>query len=297
MFVYLAGEIGLPPTWWKQHVRRRLASYWYHGADGNKPSNELVALHQQGIKLFLDSGAYSAMSKGAQIHLGRYVDFCKQYGDMFEIMASLDVIGDAEKSWKAWHYMVDNGAKNIMPTFHYGEPWEYLDKMATTSHYMALGGLVKVPKPSQLRWLDEAWERLTDAQGKPVTKVHGFGLTTVSLMQRYPWYSVDSSSWIQSAAYGQAMLWAADDKTLLRMVFSKDSPSATNAEGWHYQALCMVANDPRKAVVDAALVRYGITAEEAIGHYSYRMALNAATYQQFETHAPETFQREQQGFF
>jgi hypothetical protein len=52
-------------------------------------------------------------------------------------------------------------------------------------------------------WLDRIWDKyLTDGSGRPRLKVHGFGITAVPIMERYPWHSCDSSSWIQSAAFG-----------------------------------------------------------------------------------------------
>ena len=36
----------------------------------------------------------------------------------------------------------------------------------------------------------------------PVCRVHGFAMTSPNLMLKYPWWSVDSASWIKSAAYG-----------------------------------------------------------------------------------------------
>jgi hypothetical protein len=56
-------------------------------------------------------------------------------------------------------------------------------------------------------WLDRMWDKyLTDGSGRPRIKVHGFGITAIPIMQAYPWYSCDSSSWIQSAAFGGIIL-------------------------------------------------------------------------------------------
>ena len=52
-------------------------------------------------------------------------------------------------------------------------------------------------------WLDRMWnDYLTDGSGNPRIKVHGFGITSIPLMERYPWYSCDSSSWIQATSFG-----------------------------------------------------------------------------------------------
>ncbi len=56
-------------------------------------------------------------------------------------------------------------------------------------------------------WLDRLWEEhLCDSSGNPRVRVHGFGLTSLPLMKRYPWFSVDSSTWVQNAANGMVLI-------------------------------------------------------------------------------------------
>ena len=51
--------------------------------------------------------------------------------------------------------------------------------------------------------LDRLWhDHLIDDQRMPKFKVHGMGVTTFSLMRRYPWFSVDSTSWVRQGAFG-----------------------------------------------------------------------------------------------
>ena len=58
-------------------------------------------------------------------------------------------------------------------------------------------------KKDLIPWLDRIFSKyILDGSGKPKLKVHAFGITAIDIMKRYPWYSVDSSSWIQAAAFG-----------------------------------------------------------------------------------------------
>jgi|SRR5262252_6628889 len=41
---------------------------------------------------------------------------------------------------------------------------------------------------------------VTDDKGWPLRKLHGFGVGALELIQRYPWYSVDSTSWLFASA-------------------------------------------------------------------------------------------------
>lgn len=166
------------------------------------------AMRQNGAKVFLDSGAFSAKSLGVDIDINAYCDYIKRNIDIIRVeddvvMASvLDGIGDALKTWQNQLYMEEQGAKPL-PCFHFGEDERYLEWYVERYPYITIGGMVRTKAEDVMQWLDRIWNRyLVDGAGKPKLKVHAFGVTTVSLMERYPWHSVDSSSWVQATAFG-----------------------------------------------------------------------------------------------
>jgi hypothetical protein len=169
-------------------------------------------IRADGVKVFLDSGAFSAYTKGVQVDLPAYCDYIKRNRDIIEevdgsLLASvLDGIGDPLQTYQNQMAMESLGVRPL-PCFHYGEDERYLDYYVANYDYITLGGMVPISTPQLRLWLDRIWDKhLTDGAGRPKVKVHGFGLTTVSLMERYPWYSVDSSSWVQIARVGGMML-------------------------------------------------------------------------------------------
>lgn len=164
------------------------------------------------IKLFLDSGAYSAYSQGITIDIQEYIQFIKKYEDKLEVYANLDVIGDAAATFKNQVTMERAGLKPL-PCFHYGDDFSWLKKYLSRGHeYMALGGMVPISNADLLPWLDELWSNhLTDAEGLPIIKIHGFGMTSFQLMLRYPWFSVDSTSWIITGRNGSVYVPAYRD--------------------------------------------------------------------------------------
>lgn len=102
--------------------------------------------------------------------------------------------------------MEELGAKPI-PTYHTGEPLELLQRYVEKYDYIALGGNVGRSTDELIGWLDEMWHRyLTNSNGLPLIRVHGFGVTSPEVMLRYPWYSVDSTSWLMAAATGKAII-------------------------------------------------------------------------------------------
>jgi hypothetical protein len=163
-------------------------------------------MRRDGIKVFLDSGAYSAFSQGISVDLGAYCDYIHRNQDIIEFPSVLDAIGDADGTWRNQEAMEKRGVRPL-PCFHYGEPIEVLQYYLTKYDYITIGGMVPISTPQLKIWLDRIWdEYLTDDDGTPKVKVHGFGLTSLPLMFRYPWYSVDSSTWVQWAANGMILI-------------------------------------------------------------------------------------------
>lgn len=165
-------------------------------------------MRQSGGKVFLDSGAFSANSLGVDIDIDAYCDYIIRNRDILRVedgvyMASvLDGIGDPLKTWRNQLYMEQRGAMPL-PCFHFGEDERYLEWYVQRYPYITIGGMVRTSAEDVMQWLDRIWDRyLLDGSGHPRLKVHAFGVTTISLMERYPWWSVDSSSWIQAASFG-----------------------------------------------------------------------------------------------
>jgi hypothetical protein len=156
------------------------------------------------LSLFLDSGAYSAWAKKITIDLDEYIAFIKKYQDSIDLYANLDVIGDAEKTLENQKYMESKGLSPI-PTYHLGEDIKYLKYYATDYNYIALGGMAGTGTTNKqiISQLDPIWDKyLTNDDGSACIKVHGFACTGIEIITRYPWYSVDSTSWVMTGRFG-----------------------------------------------------------------------------------------------
>jgi hypothetical protein len=199
-------------------------------------------IRERSGRVFLDSGAFSAFSLGVEVDLPAYCRWIQQNLDIIrvedgDLMASvLDGIGDPVQTWRNQMAMEELGVRPL-PCFHYGEPEEALEWYLSRYEYITLGGMVPISTPQLFHWLDRIWSRhLCDGSGRAKVKVHGFGLTSIDLMTRYPWYSVDSSSWVQIGAHGNIIF---NGKTI---AFSSQSPSRKNA-GQHIDSLPQVMRD------------------------------------------------------
>lgn len=158
------------------------------------------------IPFFLDSGAFSAKNQGIEIDLRNYIRFIKENEDVITTYANLDVIGDAEASWRNQRRM-ENAGLNPLPVFHVEDDMKYLDRCLEYEHF-CLGGMAKGYTTSQREaFLHRCWCRICDTPDQmPKSKVHGFGMTALPLIKRYPWYSVDSTTWLMLAANGNVLV-------------------------------------------------------------------------------------------
>lgn len=152
-------------------------------------------------KFFLDSGAFSAYTQKKGIDLNQYISYIKDNNDKIDYYANLDEIYNPEKSAQNQAKMESEGLKPI-PVYHYGENLKIFKKMIDKYNYIAIGGMVPISTQKLIPFLDECFGCVCNKEGNTEKKIHGFGMTTLELMERYPWASVDSVSPILTAAMG-----------------------------------------------------------------------------------------------
>lgn len=167
-----------------------------------------VQRNDKPISLFLDSGAFSALTQGVEIDIQKYIEFIKRNIDVIQVYVNLDVIGDPVATFENQMIMENAGLKPL-PVYHYKEPYYFLEQYLQRGYdYIGLGGMVATGEKSSMRsWLDETFEKyVCDKAGWPKVKVHGFGMTALKYMMRYPWYSVDSTSWVLTGRMGDILI-------------------------------------------------------------------------------------------
>ena len=250
-------------------VEHMLESYHYV-----KIQKMVDAMNEDSVKIFLDSGAFSAYTLGVELSVADYVDYIKKNMNLVRVedgilMASvLDGIGDPLQTYRNQLEMEARGIRPL-PCFHAGEDEKYLEYYIQNYEYITLGGMVGSSALQLMKWLDRIWDRyLVDGSGRPKIKVHGFGITSMPIMEAYPWYSVDSSSWVQTAAFGAIFTpqWGTIN-------VSEKSPQRHDA-GQHLSTLTPIEQD----MVFKHLEESGFTFERLASVYESRAAYNMWSY-------------------
>lgn len=237
MNTYFAGAPGMESRerGWQRLIKHRLLSFWNIVNDefsvpfAFKLIKSKMNIVDKRVDLFLDSGAYSAETQGVKIDIQEYIKFIKENENVIEIYANLDVIGDAKGTFRN-HKIMEEAGLNPLPVFHAGEDEKYLKYYLDHYEYLCLGGMVGSSTGALTHWLDRTFPMTCDEHGMPKIKVHGFGLTSLTLMMRYPWYSVDSTSWVLTGRLGSIFIprWKGDkwiyDENSWKIAVSNKSP-------------------------------------------------------------------------
>lgn len=238
-------------------VPYRLESYHYFNTQKDADRTRAA-----GVKVFLDSGAFSAFTKGIHVDIEEYCRFCRDNADIIEVASVLDAVGDPLKTWQNQKIMESLGV-NALPCFHYGEDERYLEHYVENYPHITLGGMVPISTRDLFVWLDHIFAKyITDASGAARVRVHGFGMTSIPLMERYPWFSVDSSSWVQFSSFG----WVFHPR-LGPIQISEKSP-ARKQEGRHFDTL----TPAEQAVYAREFARVGYTVQELRTSFTARAA-------------------------
>ena len=189
MDLYFAGAEAFKKVLEEMNTTKELFSY-YH-----LPKSRAEDLFERPRKIFLDSGGFSAFTQGAAIDIDEYCNFIKKYEPQITHYAQLDCIGDEEGTVRNLKYMESKGLKPL-PVFHFKGDFKRLEALVKEYDYICLGGLVPLSKakPVLMAHLDKCFSIIKDK-----CKVHGFGMTGMDILKRYPWYSVDSTSWIEAS--------------------------------------------------------------------------------------------------
>ena len=178
---------------------------------------------QQHRKIFIDSGAFTAWSKQKEIDVDEYINFINTNTNELTLFASVDDIpGELRRKptlWeqrespvKSWHnylYMREQvkDKDKLLPVFHIGEDFKHLQNMLQATFngkhipYIALGGTVGLNRKTKDNWYNTVFKIIRQSNN-PQVKVHAFGMTSTDILEKYPFTSADSTSWLMTAANG-----------------------------------------------------------------------------------------------
>lgn len=190
----------------------------YHYLQGSK-----IPLHKRfenfdGIRLFVDSGAYTYQSDPKYLEysvedwekqIKEYLNWARRNKEYIFAIANLDLenlLGnEIVKEWNEKYFepfMLETGIP-VCFIWHYTTGVDMWEKYCERYPYV---GFSYVSQEQGELDLSEALSRLKVAE-KYNTLVHGMGMTRTSVLPQLPFYTVDSTSWKSGFRYGQVAVW------------------------------------------------------------------------------------------
>lgn len=181
------------------------------------PGAQRAIAAADGIRVLVDSGAFTAFKSGKAIQLDSYCRFIEKLPFKPWRYFTLDVIGNPDLTVKNYETMLARGF-NPIPVFTRGESASVLEDYYKTSDVVGVGGLVKAKKSKE--FIRAVMQTVKDR------KVHWLGFTKSSFIKTYKPYSVDCSSWIVGQKYGVLPLYFGGGKmrTVTRDLLKSDDP-------------------------------------------------------------------------
>ena len=230
-------------------------------------------------KLFIDSGAYTVYTRNIELDVDGYIEYINSIDEHLTIFAQVDkipgvhgqpktkeqILEAPELSWKNYLYMREKvkSPDKLLPIFHRREDFKYLEQMLETTFdgkhipYIGLACTTDSSVPEKKEWFEKCFD-IIKKSSNPNVKTHAFGMTSLKLLEQYPFTSADSTSWIMVGANGNIM-------TPFGLVNVSDSKEHLKNN---------IANNVGVDNLEKYLQSIGIELELVRTDYKYRMLAN-----------------------
>lgn len=232
-------------------------------------------------KLLIDNGAFTVHRKGGEIDIDEYINWLNDNDEFIDRAIALDNIpgkwgrkrtyaelkNSPAQTWQNYLYMTERckSPQKLLPVFHQGEDFKYLEQMVNHKigdnyvEYICISGNKELTNKQREIWYTKCFEIIQNS-GNPNVKVHCLGSATESNAVRFPFTSMDATSWIMTGANGGILTDFGVVKVSKESAKDKD-----NIKNCSKDVVNFVTNQCKK---------YGITLEQIQNDYKYRMVMN-----------------------
>lgn len=232
-------------------------------------------------KLLIDNGAFTVHRQGGEINIDEYIQWLNNNDSHIDYAIALDNIpgkwgrkrtyeelkNSPIITWENYVYMCEkyNNPFKLLPVFHQGEEFKYLKQIVNHKingeyvKYICISGNKELTNKQREKWYAECYTIIKESPN-PDVKVHCLGSATISNAVKFPFTSMDATSWIMTGANGGILT----DFGVVKV--SKESAGDVDN----------IKNCPQAVVdfVNKQCDQYGITLEQLQESYKNRMCMN-----------------------
>lgn len=227
MILYFAGaESSLEKLAEHGHTKILIAM-----SNGMKKIRKIDTIFPPGYNLMADSGAFTYFSNPKKaIPVDKWIEEAKSITGIYTELISLDVIGDPVKSWENYQEIIPH-IPHVIPTLHFGEDVSWLKKYLDYTDRICLGGLTQQHGNELHKHFKKIFS-MFDPKNPP--KFHALGCSHQELLEQYPFYSCDSTTWQNCARYGEVHSFHKLDFKMNRsLTVSKLNPQGMSIDQLH----------------------------------------------------------------
>lgn len=233
--------------------------------------------------VILDSGAFTAWSKGKPVDIHDLIDWYQNVYDTTAnyvtslYMINLDIIPAScgtnptvaeikhsmEMSLENFKYLSEVFPDRIIPVFHQGEPESYLEELCASSDYIAISPRNDLAENYRLSWCQthQCCSR----------KIHGLATTGWRNMSTVGYYSIDSAAWAIRAGMGKIFY---PTKGMLKDVFVTDNSPYKAKMGRHIDNI----PESEKEYLVGMIIQGGFNPDKICTDYLTRSLWNAKVF-------------------
>ncbi len=191
MKIYLAGGETALNFLYENNVKNALISAYYYGYK-KKLNNK--------FNFLVDSGGYTIRKKGIDISVYDYIEFINN--NNLPLCITLDT-NDIDETLYNQELLEAKTKAYIMPVYHYND-WvskktrSLLDDWIKKYPYISLGGLAtrETHINEKIKFIEYVFCKTKDK-----IKIHGLGVTDPKLLNKFPFYSTDSTAWVSGGKF------------------------------------------------------------------------------------------------
>lgn len=191
----------------------------------SRTKNEEISLRQvkqcyeayPNCNVILDSGAFSRINKVVDFTLEDYISFLHRSKDYFYKYITLDYPLKPNVSQEEIEFSFVETQKNLQilekeglkPLPVYQRMWKRLDKLEEYLEkydYICIAGAGGFFSTKNVQdEIEIYFNQVFELNGKYNKKLHGLAQTKLEVLKRFPFYSVDSTSWKMTSAMGNVI--------------------------------------------------------------------------------------------
>ena len=213
-------------------------------------------------KLLVDSGAHSAHTKGIELDLDEYIGFVNDNIDKMTLYVQVDKIPGMYRkpktqkdwleaprmSWENYLYMRERSKDwtKLVPVFHQGEDLKWLENLCNYEFeggahipYIGISPRGDVSLKAKYDFCADCFSVIQSSKN-PNVKTHALGATSLSMLERLPFTSADSTTWVLVSAFGQVWVptgitgFSVDDTVGVKIGVSKENETHPTSSQTYY---------------------------------------------------------------